>query len=344
MANERIAVIGVGGIGGVVGGMLARARHNVTLVDQWPENVEAIKAKGLTVETPDATHNVKAKALHLHELQSVAEPFDFAFIAVKSYDTDWATRLAQLYVKPGGAFVSYQNAINDERIAAIVGKENTMGCVITISAGMYEPGVAMRTDNYGNGFKVGELTGEITPRAERLAEIMGDVGGTKVTDNLMGERWSKLMINSMTNAVAGVTGYSTRKVRSDPQTVAIGIQLGAEAIRVAKANGYTPGVAMGLDPQAIVDAAEGRGIEEVVGKINDAGQLNSEAGKPSFLQDVLKGRRTEVEYLNGYVSEKGRAAGVATPWNDKVVEIVNGLGVGFKSDPRHIEPLVRMLG
>jgi 2-dehydropantoate 2-reductase len=336
-------MLGVGGIGGVVGGMLAKAGHDVTLVDQWPENVEAIRKNGLTVQTPDATHSVTAKALHLHELQSVAEPFDFAFIAVKSYDTEWATRLAQLYVRPGGAFVSYQNAINDERIAAIVGIENTMGCVITISAGMYEPGVAIRTDNYGMGFKVGELTGKVTPRAERLCEIMQDVGGTKVTDNLMGERWSKLMINSMTNAVAGVTGYSTRKVRSDPQTVAIGIQLGAEAIRVAKANGYTPGVAMGIDPEALVAAAEGRGIEEVVGKINDAGQLNSEAGKPSFLQDVLKGRRTEVEYLNGYVAEKGRAKGVPTPWNDKVVEIVNGLGPGFKSDPKHIEPLIRML-
>jgi len=305
--------------------------------------VETIKAKGLRVSTRSSEHHVQVPALHIFELQSVAEPFDMAFIAVKSYDTEWATRLAQGYVKPDGAFVDFQNGINDDRVAEIVGQERTLGCVITISSGIYEPGKALRTDQNPWGFAIGELDGKETPRAREIADMMGAVAQASVTTNLWGERWSKLMINCMNNALAGISGYGTAKVRTEPETRRIGIQLGAEVVRVARAHGQQVQGVMGISPDAMIDAAEGRNVEAVESQILEIARLVGSGGRPSFLQDVLKKRRTEIEFLNGYVARKGEEKGVAMPFNRKITEIVTELGVGFEPDPAHIAPLSTML-
>src|SRR5205823_14677641 len=110
--------------------------------------------------------------LHIHEVQGIREPFDAIFISVKSYDTEWATSMALAHLRqPGGVVVDFQNGINDERVAAVAGRERTLGCVITISAGMYEAGHAIRTDHGQIGFKIGEHDGTVTERASLLAKI-----------------------------------------------------------------------------------------------------------------------------------------------------------------------------
>ncbi|MSQ09048.1 MAG: ketopantoate reductase family protein [Dehalococcoidia bacterium] len=342
MAERRIGIIGAGAIGGNIGGMLTLAGQDVTLIDQWPEHVEAMKKHGLKMTWPDGVKVAKVRALHIHELQSVTDPFDYAVVAVKSYDTDWATHLIKGYVKPEGAFISAQNGINDERIAAIVGREREVGCVVTIGAGMYEPAHVQRTDRNAYGFEIGELDGSNSARAQELAKIWSGVAETHVTTNLMGHRWSKLMVNCMANAVAGLTGHGSAETRTIPELRRIGIQLGAETARVAKALGYKTDPVMGIAPAEIIDAAEGRNVEQVELKLLETAQRTA-GGRPSFGQDVLKGRRTEIEYLNGYVAAQGRKAGVKTPFSDAITKLVTDLGVGFKADPDNIKPLVKML-
>src|SRR4029453_8760798 len=123
-------------------------------------------------------------ALHISELQSVAAPFDAVFISVKSYDTEWAVALGLQYLrKPDGVIVDFQNGITDERVAAAAGRERCLGAVITMGAGMYEPGHAIRTDRGQIGFKIGEHDGKVTERAERVAKIMCDVAPTQGTRN-----------------------------------------------------------------------------------------------------------------------------------------------------------------
>src|SRR5438132_802187 len=202
--STRIGIIGVGAIGSVVGGLLTKAGHDVTLVDEWADHVEAMKKIGLRLSGTCGEHPIPVRALLIHELQSVAEPFDAVFISVKSYATEWALALGLAYLKkPAGIIVDFQNGINDERVAAVAGRERCLGCVITIGAGMYEPGHAIRTDRSQVGFKIGEHDGRVTERAERIAKIMCDVAPTKVTTNLWGERWSKLSVNCMANGLAG---------------------------------------------------------------------------------------------------------------------------------------------
>src|SRR5262249_8354309 len=156
---------GAGAIGCVVGGLLTRAGRDVTLIDQWPEHVETMKKNGLRLSGTCGDHVIPVTALHIHEAQGLREGFDAVFVSVKAYDTEWATHLATTYLRgPHGVVVDFQNGINDERVAAIAGRERTLGCVITIGAGMYEPGHASRTDSGTVGFKVGELDGSDTER------------------------------------------------------------------------------------------------------------------------------------------------------------------------------------
>ena len=340
---RRIAIFGAGAIGSVVGGMLTRAGRDVTLIDQWPEHVEAMKARGLRLSGTIGDLVVPVRALHVHELQTIDEPFDAVFVAVKAYDTEWATALALPYLRePDGVVVDFQNGINDERVAAVAGKRRALGCVITISAGMYEPGHAMRTDAATIGFKIGEHDGADTPRARELAALLSAVAETKVTTNLWGERWSKLAINCMANPLAGLTGLGTLDVRTIPEMAAVGVHLGAEAIAVGRAVGHEVEPIYGIATQRYVDAYAGRGLPELLADIAKVARVRG-GGQPSLLQDVVKGRRTEIDYLNGYVCAEGARLGVKTPFNDAVVGAVRALGVGFKPDPRHLDPVIRML-
>src|SRR5262245_58253373 len=235
----RIGIIGAGAIGSVVGGMLTKAGHDVTWIDQWPQHVETMRKNGLRLSGTCGDHVIPVKALHIYEAQAISEPFDAVFISVKSYDTEWATHLGVQYLKkPTGVVVDFQNGINDERVAAIAGRERTLGSVITIGAGMYEPGHAMRTDTGAVGFKIGELDGKDTERARELARIMSDVAVAKVTTNLFGERWSKLAVNCMANPIAGLSGLGTAEVRTLPEPRLIAIYVGGEAVKVRRACGF----------------------------------------------------------------------------------------------------------
>ena len=341
---KRIAILGSGAIGSVVGGKLPKAGHDVTLVDQWPDHVEAMKKVGLRLSGTVGEHLVPVRALHLHELQSVEAPFDAVFLAMKSYDTEWAAQLAAQYLKaPDGVVVDFQNGINDERVAAVVGRERTLGCVIVISAGMYEPGHAIRTDTTSVGFHLGELDGRDTPRAQELARVLSDVSPTKVTTNLWGQRWSKLAVNCMGNAIAGLSGLGSAELRLEPGPRRVAIQLGAEAIRVGRAHGHTIEPLIGIEAQRIVDAAEGRGLAEVEADLAAEAKRRT-GGRPSLLQDVMKRRRTEVDFLNGHVSAEGHKKGVPTPFNDAIVAAVHAHPVGqLTPSLKNLDPLIAML-
>ena len=247
--------------------------------------------------------------------------------------------------KPDGVVVDFQNGINDERVAAVAGRERTLGCVITISAGMYEPGHAIRTDRGAIGFKIGEHDGKDTPSAPSDSRaIMSDVAPTKVTTNLWGERWSKLAVNCMVNPISPASPASTPP-RCGPSH-------GVAAHRRPPGGRGDPGRPRAR-PRGRAHLRHRRPAlrrrRGGQGPRGGRGDMAREAkepggGRPSLLQDVMKGRRTEINYLNGYVSEQGRQVGVTTPFNDKIVELVTRVPPGMlKPDPKNLEPLVAML-
>ena len=334
--GKRIAVVGSGALGGYVGGYLAHHGQDVTLIDMWPEHIEAIRARGLELDGITADEKItvtRAKTMHVTELQSLCKqsPIDIAFVAVKSYDTEWATALIKPYLAPGGYVVSLQNCVNEERIAAIVGWGRTLGVVASvISVWLYEPGRIRRTAARGGDkhtvFRVGEPHGLITPRVKELVEMLSSVDSSKATDNLWGERWSKLCMNGMHNGVSAATGLSGRDRDANTALRRFTIKLGGEAVRVGQALGFRLVNLGKLVPERLALAAEGHAdalveVEEIIAAHNAS---NPRAGiqRPSMAQDMLKGRRTEIQLMNGYIAEKGRIASIPTPSHEKLTEIV----------------------
>lgn len=325
----RIGVLGVGAIGGVIGGYLSRAGHDVTLMDMWPANVERIKDKGLTVTAIEEEFTVSPPTLHLSEVSASRPAFDAAFLAMKSYDTPWTAMFLRPYLAPGGFVVSAQNGINEDVIAEAVGWTRVVGCVVTIGAGMYEPAHAERTSADDlTAFTVGEPNGLITPRLTRLAEVLADVGITNTTTNLWGHRWGKLATNSMSNALAGSTGMASAELRGSAEARAIGIRIAAELVAVAEAVGVNVEPIGGVPAELFARAdSDGDVRKQIEAKMQEYAR-GLGAGRPSLAQDVMKGRGTEVDFLNGLVVRRGKEVGVPTPVNQQVVELTKRVESG----------------
>jgi 2-dehydropantoate 2-reductase len=333
--GQRIAFMGAGAVGGYVGGHLAHFGYDVTLIDPWPEHVEAVRAKGLDISglTPEEHILARPKILHLTEVQGFAKqnPIDIAFICMKSYDTEWATAMIRQYLAPDGFVVSLQNCINEERIAALVGWGRTIGCVAShIEVELYEAGRVRRMVQKGGShytvFRIGEVHGRVTKRVEDVAAMIGRIDSIKVTSNLWGERWTKLCMNGMANGVSAATGLSSTDASRNDAIRRFAIQLGGEAVRIGRALGYAIETIGNLDPDRLLAASAGDAaalseIDAVILAGTNARQRSADQ-RPSMGQDMRKGRRTEIEFMNGFIVAKGREVGLAAPANAALTDMV----------------------
>jgi len=331
--GKRIVVVGAGAIGGYAGGHMTRGGEDVTLVDPWPEHVDRMNAHGLRIEgvTRQEACTVKVRAIHMTDVQhfSKERPVDIAFVSTKSYDTEWATAMIKQYLAPDGIVVSLQNCMNEDTVARVAGKERTLGCIAsTIAAELIGPGHVQRNVPLGDErhavFRVGELHGRITERAEEVARLMRHADTATVITNLWGERWTKLIVNVMRNGLSAATGMSGKERDSDPVTRDVSLRLGAEAVRVGRALGYTLERPGGIDPDALLAAVSGdkKARAEVDAALDAQVKTRSDDQRPSMGQDMRKGRRTEIDLINGLVAAKGDEIGIPTPVNKGLVEVV----------------------
>jgi len=339
--GKKIAVLGTGAIGSSVGADLAKAAYDVVLIDQWPAHVEAMKSKGVRITMPDEELHQSVRAYHLCEVCSLNQQWDIVFLTAKSYDSCWMAEFIKPYLKPDGVLVSLQNSLNDEWIAPIIGFTRDIGCVVELSAEVFSPGIVQRnTTRKGTWFGLGELHGRITPRLGEIREILNCVGGTSLTTNIWGAKWTKLIANSMLQAPIGILGLYEWEATEIPQVFEFCIKLGREAAAVGKALGYTIEAIYGLSPEEFMGSTDQvleKNLRTLVAHVG-------RKARNSVLQDHLKGRYSEVDFLNGLVVRKGREANVPTPLNEAVTQLTKQIQVGaFKPDRSNLQSLGKML-
>ena len=323
-------------MGAYIGGKIAQAGYDVTLVDSWREHVDAIRRTGVELADTEGRSTVRVRALHVEEIGAlVKQPVDIGFIAVKSYDTAWAAGLLKSFLAPDGFVVSLQNGINEAAIAEVVGAERTLGCIAsTMGVALHGPGRVERAFRRGSEsytvFRVGELDGRLSPRLQTVVEMLGSVDSAKATTDLQGERWAKLAANSMHNGLAAVTGMGHLQIYSQGAPRLLAIRLGAEAVRVVRRLGLRLHPVRGIPAEDLEAAGYGdRAALERVERVIEAGMDRlTEALRPSTAQDAIKGRRTEIDYINGAVCAKAAEVGVPVPCQQAIVELVKRMERG----------------
>ena len=347
--GDKIGIMGAGALGSYVGAVLSRLGEDGTFVDMWPEHVEKMRTDGLHVTGSQGPFTVPVKAMHLTEAQKSSEPFDFVFISVKSYDTEWATHFIKRYVREDGFFVSLQNCWNDVPMGDIVGPAQQLGCIAShIEVALWEPALVTRGGAVGRDsghtvFRVGEQDGRITPRAEKVAALLDNIDGAYTSDNLWGERWAKLSQNSMGNGLSASTGLGSQQMAEDPRCRMIRINLAKEAAKVGLAMGLNVVAIQGVPAETWAAADKGDVFAELDAFMSaHGGRVNWLA---SMAQDVYKGRRSEINLMNGLVAEKGREVAVATPFNDAVIEVMNRIDdKTLEQDDSHVDRILKAVG
>lgn len=310
-------MLGCGAIGSSIGADLAKAGCEVTVIDQWPAQVEALRAGGIVVQMPDGEVRTPVRALHLCDLSSAGLEFDIVFLAVKSNDDRWLAEFIRPWLKPDGVLVGTQNGMNDDTLASILGRERVIGCAMELSAEIFTPGLVKRnTSHRTTWFAVGELDGFGTDRVKEIAAILGNVGRCDVTGNIYGAKWTKLIANSMTMGPFGLLGLGNSDAAALPGMFEVSLRLGRESLAVGTASGYR------MEPIFGLRADEFAGSEdENLATIAKTLLGHVSRGRTAPIHDHIKGRWSEMEFISGVVSRRGRELGIPTPANDAVVAI-----------------------
>jgi 2-dehydropantoate 2-reductase len=220
-----------------------------------------------------------------------------------------------------------QNGLVEERVARIAGWSRTLGAIAgTLDVSVIKPGTVRRSRRRSKNpvFKVGELSGRTTPRAQSIADLLSKVDTTTVTSSLWDDRWAKLVANTITSGLSAVSGLTLVGVYRREDTRRLAITLAAEVFAVGQALGFALQALWGVPPERWQAARRGDAdaVSETMNAMAAQTATMVEGGVSGTLQDISKGRRTEVDYFNGYVASQGRQCGVATPMHEALATLI----------------------
>ena len=327
MIEAGILVVGAGAIGGVTAAKMEGKVRRVAVLDANREHVARMREPGLLL---DELGEERTVVLEAHADPAELEgPFDFALVTVKAPHLEAALGplaergLAQTYVSLG-------NGLVQERIAEIVGGEKLIVGTLEWGANNLGPGHVAQTTR--SPFVIGELDGDARERTRLLAEALETVAEVRLTPNIRGQVWSKLLVNSTFSGLGAVSGLLYGEVVGDPDGKEAALALWREGYDVGQAQGLEPEEVLGVEPEAlVVRGPEDRGRAE---EALDVAMEYGAAVKASMLQDLERGLKTEVDVINGGVVRKGREHGVETPLNARVVELMHAMEGGERRPGR----------
>lgn len=307
----RILVFGAGALGSFIGGKLSE-KYDVTLYGR-ENKILPIREPGLRITGETELIARPKTAFDLKELEG--QEFDLIILAVKSYDTESAMVTVKDMVGKRSAVLSLQNGLDNEiRIAELIGRERTLGGVTSHGITFVEPGI-VRHAGVGETI-IGELDGKDTERIKNIGEALTSVGiDTKISKNIESEIWTKGIVNAGINPLTALTRLRNGYLLKIPYLTRLLESTCRECITVAEKAGIQL-------PEC-----------DIVEKTKNVARLTSE-NKSSMLQDIERGRRTEIDSINGKIVEVGKKHGSKTPVNSALVALVKGIEEG-RTSPSH---------
>ena len=338
--DKKIAVLGTGANGSSAAANLTDAGYDVVLIDQWAAHVEAMRANGLLINMPDEDLHVQPRAYHLSDMCTLNEKYDIVLLLAKAYDTRWMCEFIKPYLQDDGMLVGIQNAMTVDDIVDIVGPSRTLGCVVELSSEIFTPGIVQRnTPPAKTWFGIGSVDPSTADRVAEIEEILLNVGRVSISSDIMSAKWMKLVVNTMCLgpfAMLGLTLYEAVKMPGMREFIS---KVGTEALTAGQELGYTVQPIFGLSEDDVKDTNSL--LEKMLDKLaKDIGP----SARDCVLQDHLKGRYSEVDMINGLVSEEFERRGKSAPANAAITEITRQIQTGeLKPDPANLELAQKMM-
>ncbi len=320
----RIAIYGAGSLGTILGAFISKAGVDIELINRNKAHVEALRTKGAqVVGTMQFTQRVTA-----YTPDEMSGQYDILFLMTKQQHNAEVVEMLKGYLAPDGVLVTFQNGLPEMQIADILGEGRVLGCTVAWGATLQSPGICeLTSEPDALSFSLGAISEQRNRHFDRVKELLELMGTVDVEDNFIGTRWSKLLINASFSGMSAVLGCTFGEAAKPRVSRRIVQALIKECIDVCQAGGIR------------IEPVQGKDIVKLLNYSNAAKKAFSyfiipiairkhAKLKASMLQDLEKGKLTEVDAINGAVSAYGRKVGCPTPMNDRVVEIIHKIEQG----------------
>lgn len=320
----RTAIYGAGSLGTILGAYITKNGGSVELINRNKAHVEALQKSGATVTgMVSFTQSVTA-----YTPEEMSGKYDVVFLMTKQQQNAEVVNCIKEFLADDGVIVTLQNGIPELLIAEIVGEERVLGCTVAWGATMKEPGVCELTSAPDSlTFSLGSLSKNPNPHLEDVKALLEKMGEVEIDSNFIGSRWSKLLINSAFSGMSAVLGCTFGEAAGNKASRRVVQALIKESIDVCAAGNIRIEPVQGKDIVKLLDY-KNRLKKAFSFFIIPIAIRKHALLKASMLQDIEKGKKTEVDAINGVVSNFGRKVGVSTPMNDKVVEIIHRIEDG----------------
>ena len=320
----RAAIYGAGSLGTILGAYITQKGEKIELINRNKAHVEALQTRGATITgTVNFTQAVTA-----YTPQEMSGKYDIIFLMTKQQQNAEVVTFLKDYLADEGVIVTLQNGIPELEIGAIVSEQRVLGCTVAWGATLQSPGVCELTSSPDSlTFSLGSLSPTPHPlmnEVKRLLEIMGAV---EIDTNFIGSRWSKLLINSAFSGMSAVLGCTFGKAASNKRSRRIVQALIKECIDVCRVGGIRIEPVQGKDIVKLLDYSNP--LKRAISLFIIPIAIRKHAKlKASMQQDLEKGKKTEVDAINGVVCLYGKKVNFPTPINAKVVEIIHRIEQG----------------
>lgn len=314
----KYAIYGAGSLGTVLGAYMTKNGVDIELVNRNKAHVEALNTNGAHIQgTVDFTTNV-----HAILPEEMEGPYDVIFLMTKQLQNKEVVTSLEPLLAENGVMVTLQNGLPEPAIAEIIGKNRTMGCTVEWGATLEKPGVCTMTSSPDSlSFHIGKMEGISDAQMQMVIDLLEKMCPVHVEENLLGARWSKLLINATFSGLGTVIGGCFGDVSEDKDVRKVALMCMKEVIDVGHAAGETFAPVQGKDITKLfyftnpVKKAFASFLMPIAMK-------KHRAIVPSMLQDLRHGKPCEIDAINGVVCEWGRKVGVPTPINDCIVKVV----------------------
>lgn len=326
----RVALVGVGSLGTITGSLMTKNGVDVTLVDANKEHVDALNKSGATITGKMDIKNIPVKACLPEDMEGI---YDIVFLLTKQTVNHIVLPQIAEHMDKDSVICTLQNGAPEELVASYIGKERTIGGVTGWGATFKGPGVSeLTSDPYRMVFEIGELDGSITPRIQKVADVLGKACECHVITNLMGVRWTKLITNATMSGLSASLGIPYGGIINNDKALTVAAYQANELIRIANARNLKLEVLFeGFDFYDL-QFKDQFGLDKAKKWLYDY-FLPDDNVIASMLRDMQNGIKCEINQICGIVAEWGDKLGIDTPNIDRCIKIVKEFEAGERELP-----------